>query len=152
MSVELCKVNLWLESLEPGKPLSFLDAHIQCGNSLVGVGPKVDIKDLEVPDEAFNPVTGDDKKIASALKKLNREEPAHQLGFQVTLLESQADLQNYLATLPQELDRLPEDTAQDVQLKAEQYQDWLESDGYQQQKLIADLWTAAFFWPIATGQ
>jgi len=37
MSVELCKVSLWMESLEPGKPLSFLDHHIQCGNSLLGV-------------------------------------------------------------------------------------------------------------------
>ena len=38
MAVELCKVALWLETLEPGKPLSFLDHHIQCGNSLVGTG------------------------------------------------------------------------------------------------------------------
>jgi hypothetical protein len=43
MAVELCKVNLWLEALEPGKPLTFLDAHIKCGNSLVGVGPKMDL-------------------------------------------------------------------------------------------------------------
>ena len=45
MAVELCKVNLWLEALEPGKPLSFLDAHIKCGNSLVGVGPGMDVYD-----------------------------------------------------------------------------------------------------------
>lgn len=37
MAVELCKIALWLETLEPGKPLGFLDHHIQCGNSLVGV-------------------------------------------------------------------------------------------------------------------
>ena len=35
MAVELCKVSLWLEAMEPGKPLSFLDHHIQCGNSLL---------------------------------------------------------------------------------------------------------------------
>ena len=74
MAVELCKVNLWLESLEPGKPLSFLDAHIKCGNSLVGVGPKMDLNDLEVPDEAFNPVTGDHKPTAALLKKRNKQE------------------------------------------------------------------------------
>src|SRR5207302_10487353 len=33
MSVELCKVSLWMEAIEPGKPFSFLDQHIQCGNS-----------------------------------------------------------------------------------------------------------------------
>ena len=37
MAVELCKVALWIEAIEPGKPLSFLDAHIQCGDTLVGV-------------------------------------------------------------------------------------------------------------------
>ncbi len=36
LAVELCKVNLWMEALEPGKPLSFLDHHIKCGNSLIG--------------------------------------------------------------------------------------------------------------------
>ena len=41
MAVELCKVSLWLEALEPGKPLSFLDAHIKCGNSLLGTTPEL---------------------------------------------------------------------------------------------------------------
>ena len=37
MAVELCKVALWIEALEPGKPLTFLDSHIRCGDSLIGV-------------------------------------------------------------------------------------------------------------------
>lgn len=37
MAVELARVALWLEALEPGKPLSFLDHHIRTGNSLLGV-------------------------------------------------------------------------------------------------------------------
>ena len=36
MAVELCRVALWLETLEPGKPLTFLDHHIRVGNSLLG--------------------------------------------------------------------------------------------------------------------
>ena len=39
MAVELAKVSLWLEALEPGKPLGFLDAHIKCGNALIGATP-----------------------------------------------------------------------------------------------------------------
>ncbi len=39
MAVELCKVSLWMEALEPGKPLGFLDLQIQCGNSLMGATP-----------------------------------------------------------------------------------------------------------------
>lgn len=37
MAVELCKVALWLETLQPGRPLGFLDHNIQLGNSLIGV-------------------------------------------------------------------------------------------------------------------
>ncbi len=39
MAVELCKVSLWMEAIEAGKPLSFLDQHILCGNSLLGTTP-----------------------------------------------------------------------------------------------------------------
>lgn len=36
LAVELAKVSLWLETLARGQPLSFLDARLRCGNSLVG--------------------------------------------------------------------------------------------------------------------
>jgi hypothetical protein len=36
MAVELAKVSLWLDSFTLGAPLSFLDHHLRCGNSLVG--------------------------------------------------------------------------------------------------------------------
>lgn len=36
MAVELAKVSLWLHSFTVGAPLSFLDHHLRCGNSLVG--------------------------------------------------------------------------------------------------------------------
>ena len=41
MAAELCRVSLWLEALEPGKPLSFLDHHIRVGNSLLGTTPEL---------------------------------------------------------------------------------------------------------------
>ena len=37
LAVVLAKVSLWLETLERSRPLSFLDAHLRCGDSLVGV-------------------------------------------------------------------------------------------------------------------
>ncbi|MGH9075162.1 MAG: N-6 DNA methylase, partial [Acidimicrobiales bacterium] len=37
LAVVLAKVSLWLETLETGRPLSYLDAHLRCGDSLVGV-------------------------------------------------------------------------------------------------------------------
>ena len=59
MAVELCKVALWMEALEPGKPLSFLDHHIQCGNSLLGATPALLAQGI--PDAAFQPIEGDVK-------------------------------------------------------------------------------------------
>ena len=36
MAVELAKVSLWLDCFTLGAPLSFLDHHLKCGNSLMG--------------------------------------------------------------------------------------------------------------------
>ena len=36
MAVELAKVSLWLHTFTAGAPLSFLDYHLRCGNSLFG--------------------------------------------------------------------------------------------------------------------
>lgn len=73
MAVELAKVALWIESVSPGKPLGFLDANIRCGDALLGV---FDLNALVegIPDDAYKPLTGDDKATASGLKKLNRAE------------------------------------------------------------------------------
>ncbi len=157
MSVELCKVSLWMEALEPGKPLSFLDAHIQCGDSLVGVapvlsgaeGPGLDIS--EIPDEAFNPAFGDDKATASALKKRNKRERTGQLGmrFEVThLLTNMDDLARWLAERAAQVDAMPEDDSAQVQAKAKAFDDYHATREYLKNRLELDLWTAAFFWNI----
>ena len=77
MAIELAKVALWIESVEPGKPLGFLDANIQCGDSLLGV---FDLKALDdgIPDDAYKPLTGDDKDTAKYFSKRNRDEKANQ--------------------------------------------------------------------------
>ena len=40
LTVELAKVSLWLHSFTVGAPLSFLDHHLRCGDSLVGMSVK----------------------------------------------------------------------------------------------------------------
>jgi len=146
MAVELCKVNLWLEALEPGKPLTFLDAHIKCGNSLVGLGPGMDVYDLVIPDEAFSPVTGDDKKVAGALKKRNKQEREGQLTFDWHGVREE-QLEDY-ATRLRQVEAMPEDDAGQVAAKAAAY-DSLQADyQVQHRRLLADLWTAAFFWRL----
>ena len=77
LAVDLCKVALWIEGFCSGKPLNFLDHRIKCGNSLVGV---LDINCLDegIPDNAYKPVTGDEKKLATNLKKRNKKERENQ--------------------------------------------------------------------------
>ena len=36
LAVELAKLSLWLATVSKDKPLSFLDHHLRCGNSLIG--------------------------------------------------------------------------------------------------------------------
>ena len=148
MAVELCKVNLWLESLEPGKPLSFLDAHIKCGNSIVGLEIDVKLDELGIPDEAFNPVARDDKPTANLLKKRNKSEREGQESLFVMALNSNEDLEqeNWLAERARSLNAMPDDNAIEVKAIAEAYQQVSESTQYRRQRQIADLWAAAFFW------
>lgn len=69
-AVELCKLALWLEGHNSGKPLSFLDHKIRNGNSLVGV-TDLNVLFKGIPDEAFNHIAGDDKEVCKELKKIN---------------------------------------------------------------------------------
>ncbi|MBI3303707.1 MAG: N-6 DNA methylase [Deltaproteobacteria bacterium] len=75
LAVELCRVALWLESHAEGKPLTFLDHRIRCGDSLVGI---FDLEVLEhgIPDTAFKPVAGDDKTAAREARMRNASERA----------------------------------------------------------------------------
>jgi hypothetical protein len=67
MAAELTKVALWIETVEPGKPLGFLDANIRCGDSLLGL---FDLTALHrgIPDAAYKPLSGDDKETAKQLR------------------------------------------------------------------------------------
>ena len=40
LAVELAKVSLWLHTFTIGAPLSFLNHHLKCGNSLIGAAPE----------------------------------------------------------------------------------------------------------------
>ena len=73
MAVELTKVALWIETVEPGKPLGFLDANIRCGDSLLGM---FDLKALAqgIPDAAYKPLAGDDKEATKIAGRINREQ------------------------------------------------------------------------------
>ncbi|TDB80278.1 Eco57I restriction-modification methylase domain-containing protein [Micromonospora sp. KC721] len=141
MAAELAKVSLWLEAMEPGRPLGYLDANIRVGNSLLGVTPKL-LKD-GIPDAAFTALTGDDKKVANALKKQNGKESAGQgdlfgaAGIQVGNASLAAEVRQIVYAEPRSL--------ADVHVQAKRARA-VEQDR-RHAKLVADAWCAAFVQP-----
>jgi hypothetical protein len=54
MAVELAKVALWLHSFTVGAPLSFLDHHLRCGDSVLGAWTQPTVNALQQRGALFN--------------------------------------------------------------------------------------------------
>lgn len=139
MAAELCRVSLWLEALEPGKPLSFLDHHIRVGNSLLGATPELIASG--VPDEAFSPIEGDDRKACAVLKKRNK---AERKGLGPLFVQEEEETQALLAHAAAALETLPDDRPEDIQAKELALRHHERTEQYRQKKRLADLWCSAF--------
>jgi len=148
LAVDLCKVALWIEGHSAGLPLSFLDHHIKCGDSLVGLA-NLKVLDDGIPDEAYQPVTGDDKKAASYYKKRNQEEKKRERQLSLGEPKALAEMPETLAEEFQALATLEEHTPDDVLAKEGLYSS-LRRQGtdWWRLKVACDLWTAAFFLPL----
>ncbi|MEO0970459.1 MAG: DNA methyltransferase [Cyanobacteria bacterium J06639_18] len=142
LAVDLCKVALWIEGFCSGKPLNFLDHRIKCGNSLVGV---LDINCLDegIPDNAYKPVTGDEKKLATNLKKRNKKERENQ--GQLSIFEKLSTQRSEYAETWRELGEIPETTPQQVKQKEKQYKETRKNQTWWRDYSACNLWTAAFF-------
>lgn len=140
LAVELCKVALWMEAVDPGLPLSFLDANVQHGNALLGTTRA--LMEKGIPDDAWMPLDGDDKKLTSSLKKRNKQgRESSQLAFGLS------STPNHLRDLQAAVAQLGDESLAARREKAARYQALLESPEYQQQKRVMDAWCAAFVWP-----
>jgi very-short-patch-repair endonuclease len=145
LAVELARVALWLESHAEGKPLTFLDHRIKCGDSLVGV---LDLEALRegLPDDAFAPVVGDDRKLAANLKRRNRTEREGQL----TLFDAPIDHDlSPLAETARRIETIRDDTPDQVHRKRATYEAWRTDPHLRRLSNACDLWTAAFFQVLA---
>lgn len=139
MAAELCKFSLWLDALEPGKPLSFLDHHIRIGNSLLGTTPDRILQGI--PDDAFKPIEGDDRKACTELKRQNR---GIRRGLGPLFAEQDAQIQARLQDAVNVLDNLPDERPEDISYKEIRLREYLDSPEYLHKKLLADTWCAAF--------
>lgn len=150
-AVELCKVVLWIEGYCAGKPLSFLDHHIRCGNSVLGVSDLQMLID-GVPDKAL---TAEDKDTLKALKKLNQEaikkinnqnsdEPL--LGLEDTFgVVKLSAAQIGLADKIRFINHLPEDTLEEEIIKQERWRELMESARVDCLRRACDIYTYAFY-------
>lgn len=143
MAVELCKVSLWMEAIEPGKPLSFLDHHIQCGNSLLGTTPALLAKGI--PDDAFKPIEGDVKERVNGFKKDNKRERQDYESGQGYLFSPTLKLGNLPATISQ-INVASEESVEDVTAKQAMYAKLVKGADYLNARLLADTWCATFVW------
>ncbi|WP_431952840.1 Eco57I restriction-modification methylase domain-containing protein [Actinacidiphila sp. bgisy167] len=153
MAVELAKVSLWIEAMEPGRPLTFLDAHIKHGNGLLGTTPKLLAGGL--PDDAFKPLEGDESKHVTDLRKRNAAERAEWLAAlrrgvsqgalfseEEVLAESNAEFGEKVSAITGTDSR----ELEDVHNQAKAYRELTTSRDYIRALELADAWCAAFVW------
>jgi hypothetical protein len=149
MAVELTKVALWIETVEPGKPLGFLDANIRCGDSLLGI---FDMKALAlgIPDAAYKQLAGDDKDTAKYFEKRNKDERKGQ-----GVLDFVSGSGKLPAAAPceraKELRLMPEDSPDQIAAKHKAFSAVLADPGRWNLRVAADLYIAAFLTPKTGG-
>ncbi|MEV1022010.1 DNA methyltransferase [Streptomyces sp. NPDC050264] len=143
MAVELAKVSLWLEALEPGKALGFLDAHIKHGNGLVGTTPTLMLDGI--PNKAFKAVEGDDEKYAKFLEKQNDQERKGQSGLFEVVVETKVSNTAFASGL-RRIIAAPSGNLRQVHAQQEAYEKLRDEKEYVHARHIADAWCAAFMW------
>ena len=151
MAVELAKLSLWLETLAEGRPLTFLDHRIRCGNSLIGAR----LRDLDtLPEAAFaiklkNHTKAQSKALAD-LRRRNGKDLDEIAAGQLGLAGTGADVKAPLAHVRTALAELegPDDTLAQVEAKARAFRKLTGEDAdYRRLRETLDLWCAAWFWP-----
>lgn len=155
LAVDLCKVALWLEGHNRDMPLTFLDHRIKHGNSLIGLDTLDRLKD-GIPDDAFKPVTGDDKDVAKKVRASNREQRKAWEAGQISLGDDLAanlveDLHSF-AKQNKAIDDISEMTPEDYHNKEAQYDKVRSNRRWLEDYNAANLWTAAFFYPLVDQQ
>ena len=148
MAVELTKVALWIETVDPGLPLGFFDAQIRCGDALIGV---LDLKVLEtgIPDAAYKSLAGDDNEVARYYAQKNKREQAEKgrvsegFGF----YRASDLLRDFEA-----LRAMPENTVEQIEAKAARLRKLtIQGAAAWQLETACDLFVAAFLLPKLKG-
>ena len=125
LSVELAKVSLWLDTVSKDKALSFLDHHLQCGNSLIGAS----LEDI---------VT------VLPTKKGKKKKDSNETSIQVKLFgrEFSAAVREMIKKR-REIETIPSDTVKDIEKKEKLLKETHVLT--QRFKEILDIYTSQYF-------
>ena len=161
LAVELCRLSLWIETMDRTLPFSFLDHKVKYGNSLVGAWFD---QFLHYPVMAWKNREGGDKSHANgvhfpkgergkAFKTFVREQVTPDLQqllegrtlFSEDQLDQATSVHDSALTVLARLHDLP---VQDGAERARLYREELVGSPAQQSlKAAMDLWCACWFWP-----
>ena len=161
LAVELCRLSLWIETMDRTLPFSFLDHKVKCGNSLVGAWFD---QFLHYPVMAWKNREGGDKSHSNgvhfrkdargkAYKAFVTDEVAPDLRrllegrtlFSEDLLGQANAVHDGALTALSRLHDLPvHDSAERARLYREEL---VGSLAHQSLKAAMDLWCACWFWP-----
>ena len=161
LAVELCRLSLWIETMDRMLPFSFLDHKIKCGNSLVGAWfdqfqhyPAMAWKNRDGGDKNHsNGVHFEREARSRALKAFVKEmltpDLRHFLAVSHHLFaEIQVEATTAHADALAVLSRLHELPVHDSARRAQIYREKiLGSSSWQSLKAALDIWCACWFWP-----
>ena len=161
LAVDLCRLSLWIETMDRTLPFGFLDHKIKCGNALVGAWfdqfrhyPVMAWKNREGGDKNHsNGVHFEQNARTKAIKSFVRERLKPDVRrflqgadlFQADLLEQSAAAHHDALAVLERMHAMP---VQDAAERARLYRDDLVgSAAWRSLKEAMDLWCACWFWP-----
>ena len=162
LAAELCRLSLWIETMDRELPFGFLDHKVKCGNALIGAWfdqfrhyPVMAWKNREGGDRNHaNGVHFAKGARTKAIKTFVKERLTPDLKlflsgrtlFQEDLLAQAATAHDQALGVLADMHALP---VQDAAERARRYRDQLVgSPAWRSLKKAMDLWCACWFWPV----
>ena len=148
LAVDLCRVALWIESHAAGRPLTFLDHRVRCGDSLAGV-LDVGVLASGVPDAAFAPLSGDDREAARRTRARNRRE--REAGQRRLPWDGGEALAGF-SDLSRAVGAIADESPAAVRRKRTLFEGRYADAGRHRLRQACDLWSGAFFQALRSGE
>ena len=161
LAVELCRLSLWIETMDRDLPFSFLDHKVKCGNSIMGAWfdtfqhyPVMAWKNREGGDKGHgNGVHFEKEARTKAIKAFVRDVLTPDLQtflrgktlFSEDLQEQALKAHAGALLVFARLHDLPVHASEE---RARVYRDATRSSEYQALERAMDLWCACWFWPV----